>query len=170
VIFACHSDEALALLVDKTQDEVNVLGAMPYQNNEVVLHTDENMLPKRKLAWSSWNYLLGHKQQSATLSYNMNILQGIKAPVTFCVTLNASEEIDESKKLATFQYAHPVFTLKGMQAQQQWPLINGVNNRWFCGAYWRNGFHEDGVVSALNVVNGILKKWNKPQIEILAYE
>ena len=171
VIFACHSDQALSLLSDPAEEECSVLEAMPYQMNEVILHTDESMLPRLRRTWSSWNYLLNnYQQEQATLTYNMNILQGIKAPVTFCVTLNNGKAINPQKILATFQYAHPVFTCESLLAQQRWQEINGKRQRWYCGAYWRNGFHEDGVVSALNVVNALLKKMGKPQIGVLDHE
>ncbi len=171
VIFACHSDQALALLADASAAETSVLGSMPYQMNAVVLHTDEALLPRLKSTWSSWNYLLhGYTQEKATLTYNMNILQGIKAPVTFCVTLNDTAAINPQKILAEFNYAHPVFTRESMRAQQRWHEINGVQNRWYCGAYWRNGFHEDGVVSGMNVANGLLKKMKKPLVKVLDHE
>ncbi|WP_434361506.1 NAD(P)/FAD-dependent oxidoreductase [Parasalinivibrio latis] len=156
VIFACHSDQALKMLGDATEDETDVLGRMPYQMNEVVLHTDTSILPKRPAAWASWNYHLGQTegrdQRQATLTYDMNILQGIKSPETFCVTLNQTSNIDPSKILRRFNYAHPLFNTASVAAQQDRSLINGKNNTWFCGAYWRNGFHEDGVKSALDVV------------------
>ena len=170
VVFACHSDEALALLADgASKNENAILSAMPYQNNEVVLHTDESLLPQRRSTWSSWNYQLRSYQQNVvTLTYNMNILHGIRAPVTFCVTLNNTAAIDKSRVLAIFNYAHPVFSLQSVAAQQRWQDINGVNRSWFCGAYWRNGFHEDGVVSALHAVNGVLKSMKKPQLLVLS--
>ena len=152
VVFACHSDEALALLGDASSQEQSVLGNIKYRDNSVVLHTDIDLLPKRKLAWSSWNYnLSGDKNSAPVLTYSMNILQGIKAPVEFCVTLNAREKIDSTKILGEFSYAHPVFTQEAINAQECWPSINGVNKTWFCGAYWFNGFHEDGVKSAMRV-------------------
>lgn len=152
VVFACHSDEALSLLSDPSVAEKSILGALPYQMNDVVLHTDTRLLPKNKLAWSSWNYhLTSHEQSQAVLTYDMNILQGLPSKHTFCVTLNHTAAIDPEKILGRYQYSHPVFTLEGIQAQQRWGEINGVNRSWFCGAYWRNGFHEDGVTSALQV-------------------
>ena len=154
VVFACHSDQALAMLDDARPKEQEILGAIPYQNNDVVLHTDTRLLPDRELAWSSWNYQRRPDTQRATLTYNMNILQGINAPETFCVTLNDREAINPHKILGQFQYAHPVFTLPGIAAQERWGEING-NSTWYCGAYWRNGFHEDGVFSALRVAKGI---------------
>ncbi len=155
VVFACHSDQALAMLADPSREEREILTALPYQDNEVVLHTDVRMLPRDRKTWSAWNYLLSGKSQRAALTYNMNILQGIEAPETFCVTLNNSEAINPHKVLGRFNYAHPQFTLAGMDAQQRWADINGVNNSWFCGAYWRNGFHEDGVWSAHRVARAV---------------
>ena len=156
VIFACHSDEALELLADAWAIEKQILGAIPYHMNDVVLHTDTNLLPQKRLAWSSWNYHLTAEQQPhAVLTYNMNILQGLASRHTFCVTLNHSAAIDPTKILGRFSYSHPVFTLEGAAAQQRWQDINGIRRTWFCGAYWRNGFHEDGVVSALQVCNAL---------------
>ncbi|MEL0624704.1 FAD-dependent oxidoreductase [Marinomonas arenicola] len=160
VIFACHSDQALALLDDASDDEQTILSAIPYRNNEVVLHTDTGLLPNAKLAWSSWNYHLGKEQNKpATLSYNMNILQGFSSETTYVVSLNQTEMIDAKKVLGRYQYAHPTFTLDGIKAQQRWQDINGVNNTWFCGAYWRNGFHEDGCWSGVRVANGLGIEW-----------
>jgi len=153
VILACHSDQALKMLSDATQEEKNILGAIQYQQNAVVLHTDISLLPSRKLTWSSWNYLLQtEKLQPPVLTYSMNILQGLTSDTEFCVTLNATAKIDPQKILGQYEYAHPVFSKEAMQAQTQWSSINGVNKTWFCGAYWFNGFHEDGVNSALRVV------------------
>lgn len=156
VIFACHSDEALALIADLSTAEQSILGALPYQVNDVVLHTDTRLLPEKRLAWSSWNYhLTSDEQAHAVLTYDMNILQGLKSNHTFCVTLNHTAAIDPAKILGRYAYSHPVFTLDGIKAQERWAEINGVNRSWFCGAYWRNGFHEDGVVSALRVCEAL---------------
>lgn len=155
VVFACHSDQALALLEQPSREESEVLGAIPYQSNDVVLHTDTQMLPRNKKTWSSWNYTLGRSSERAVVTYNMNILQGIDAPETFCVTLNDTAAINPHKILGQFSYDHPVFSIAGMAAQERWHEINGVNDTWFCGAYWHNGFHEDGVVSALRVANAM---------------
>jgi len=155
VVIASHSDQALAMLGDPTPQEQDILGAMPYQSNDVVLHTDTRLLPKNRKTWSSWNYQLGVTNDRAVVTYNMNILQGIEAPETFCVTLNNTEAINPNLILGRFNYDHPVFSLKGMAAQQRWEEINGTNNTWYCGAYWHNGFHEDGVVSALRVANAL---------------
>ncbi|VUD52817.1 hypothetical protein TDB9533_01709 [Thalassocella blandensis] len=156
VIFACHSDQALAMLTDASLQEKTILQAIPYKNNEVVLHTDESLLPHSKRAWSSWNYCVdGATQESAVLTYNMNILQGIQSPHTFCVTLNATDKINPEKILGRYHYEHPVFSLASVAASNRWSEINGVNKTWFCGAYWGNGFHEDGVASALRVTKGL---------------
>jgi predicted NAD/FAD-binding protein len=155
VILATHSDQALAMLEQPTSAEREILGAIPYQMNDVVLHTDVRLLPRNPKTWSSWNYTLGPADEAAVVTYNMNILQGIEAPETFCVTLNNTAAINPHRILGQFQYAHPVFSLDGMLAQQRWDEINGVNKTWYCGAYWRNGFHEDGVLSALRVANAL---------------
>ena len=129
------------------------MGAIPYQENEAVLHTDERVLPKRRLAWASWNYHLQREPGSQVpVTYNMNILQGIQAPVQFCVTLNNSQAIDPSKVLKRITYHHPFFSSKAVAAQKRHAEINGMKRTYFCGAYWRFGFHEDGVVSALNAL------------------
>jgi predicted NAD/FAD-binding protein len=152
VIFACHSDQALALLAEPTRFEKEILGALPYADNDVVLHTDTRLLPQRPLAWASWNYRLGGPvDQPAAVTYDMNILQGIQSDTTFCVSLNQTAAIDPSKILARYTYAHPQYSLAGMAAQARWEELLGANHSYFCGAYWANGFHEDGVVSALRV-------------------
>lgn len=152
VVFACHSDQVLALLRDATADEKRILGAIGYRDNSVTLHTDTRFLPTRRRAWASWNYRLSdNSEQPPVLTYNMNMLQGITSPETFCVTLNAAQEIDPAHILGSYSYAHPVFTQAAINAQGKWANINGVNRAWFCGAYWHNGFHEDGVKSALQV-------------------
>ena len=153
VVLACHSDEALALLGDNaTNEERAVLGDIAYQQNEVVLHTDTRLLPKRKRAWAAWNYNLDASEtQRATLTYNMNLLQGITAPVTFCITLNHSEAIAKDKILGVYHYAHPVYNDTTLAAQAKRNSISGQNNTFFAGAYWYNGFHEDGAKSAVDV-------------------
>lgn len=153
VVIATHSDQALAMLEDPTSAERDILKALPYQDNDVVLHTDTRLLPRARKTWSSWNYRLGVDESRAVLTYNMNILQGISAPETICVTLNDTDAINPHKILGRFTYAHPVFSLAGMQAQQRWADINGHRNTWYCGAYWGSGFHEDGVCSARRVAD-----------------
>lgn len=152
VIFACHSDQALALLADPSEDEKHILGSIPYSRNEVILHTDTSLLPNRKLAWASWNYMLdGNQDCPACVTYYMNLLQGINSKHTFCVTLNQTHKVNSSKILKSFIYHHPVLNSSSVEAQKQRSLINGHRHSYFVGAYWYNGFHEDGVRSALDV-------------------
>ena len=152
VVFATHTTQSLKLLDQPTEAEVEILGALPYQKNEALLHFDDSILPKRKLAWASWNYLLDQNQgKPVALTYNMNILQGLTCKKTFCVTLNSENRINPEKVIKYLSYEHPLFTLEGIKAQKRKHEISGVNNTYYCGAYWQNGFHEDGVVSALDV-------------------
>ena len=152
VVFATHSDQALGMLKDPTEKEKDILSSIPYQKNEVLLHTDSSVLPKRKLAWASWNYQLDSNPESpVVLTYNMNILQSLDCDETFCVTLNDHQSVDKSKVLKKIIYHHPLFTVKGIEAQKRKLEISGVNNTYYCGAYWHNGFHEDGVASAIEV-------------------
>lgn len=160
VIFACHSDQALKLLADPSAAEYDILSAIPYKENDVVLHSDTRFLPRSTRAWASWNYLLlDHTEDSTALTYNMNILQRLKAPVTFCVSVNAGEGIDPQKIYGRYRYSHPMFTLESIAAQARWSEISGINRTHFCGAYWRNGFHEDGVVSAIRVAQSLGEIW-----------
>ena len=164
VILATHSDQALSLLSDASVDEQAILAAIPYQSNDVILHTDICQLPRRRLAWASWNTKLltpkmGVSHEKPVLTYNMNILQGLQSQHTLCVTLNNTQAIDPEKILGTYQYDHPVFTPEGTAAQQRWSEINGINRTWFCGAYWANGFHEDGVVSGIRVATALGAQW-----------
>jgi predicted NAD/FAD-binding protein len=153
VFLACHSDQALRLLSDPSQAEVEVLSAIPYQANEAVLHTDTALLPARRRAWAAWNYLMPEGPGGRVcLTYNMNILQGLDAPETLCVTLNATDRIAPDRVIARMTYEHPVFTPAGVAAQARHREVDGVKNTYYCGAWWRNGFHEDGVVSALDAL------------------
>jgi predicted NAD/FAD-binding protein len=153
VFMACHGDQALQLLADPSLTEEQVLGKFHYQPNEAVLHTDDSLMPRKRRAWAAWNYHIpGYSQDRVAVTYNMNILQGIKAPATFCVTLNHSLTINPEKIIDLFQYRHPVFTPESIEAQKRHAEINGAYRTYYCGAYWRNGFHEDGVVSALTAL------------------
>jgi predicted NAD/FAD-binding protein len=151
VVIATHSDQALALLDDPSDRERAVLGAIPYQHNEAVLHTDSTLLPRRTGARAAWNFhLLREPKPLSTVTYYMNHLQRLRADRDFCVTLNRSEAIDPAKIIRTIPYSHPVFTPAGVAAQSQHGAIGGFDTRThYCGAYWGWGFHEDGVVSAL---------------------
>ncbi len=152
VVIATHSNQALQLLEDSSKKEREILGALPYQSNDALLHTDSSVLPKRKLAWASWNYNLDQEpNKPMAMTYNMNILQSLDAEDTYCVTLNNNDFVDDKKVLKTLHYDHPLFTPEGISAQKRKHEISGLNNTFYCGAYWRNGFHEDGVVSALEV-------------------
>ena len=152
VVLATHSDQALRMLADATDREHEVLGAIPYQPNEAVLHTDRSLLPVRRRAWASWNYhLLDEPPGRTTVTYHMNRLQRLDADREFCVTLNRSEAIDPEKVIRTIRYAHPVYTAAGAAAQERHDEISGRNRTHFCGAYWGWGFHEDGVNSGMRV-------------------
>lgn len=152
IVMATHSDQALALLGDASDREHELLGAIPYQANEAVLHTDVRMLPRRRRAWASWNYhLLARPDHRTTVTYHMNRLQSLRSSQEFCVTLNRTGDIDPGHVIRTIPYSHPVFTGAGVAAQRRFAEINAHNRTHFCGAYWGWGFHEDGVVSALRV-------------------
>jgi predicted NAD/FAD-binding protein len=167
VFIACHSDQALALLRDASPLERKVLGAIPYQHNDVVLHTDTSLLPRRRLAWSAWNYhRRADEQSTVAVTYNMNLLQGLTSEQTFLVTLNNSDAIDPNRIIKRLSYDHPVFTPDGIAAQQRQRDINGVRHTYFCGAYWRYGFHEDGVVSALNALAHFREKSGEQQLPL----
>ncbi len=153
VFVATHSDQALKMLADASDLESAVLGAISYQNNDVVLHTDTSILPVNTRTWAAWNYLRRpDRGQRVSVTYNMNMLQGFQASETFCVTLNDTQRIAPDKIIRRMQYQHPVFTTESVAAQQRHQDINGDRRTWYCGAYWRSGFHEDGVVSALNAL------------------
>jgi predicted NAD/FAD-binding protein len=150
VFFACHSDQVLAMLSDASLQEKQILGAIPYQENSIVLHSDRNLLPKRKLTWAAWNYhVTPQPTDRVAVTYNMNILQGLDAPEPLLVTLNHTNGINPAKIIKRLSYHHPVYTADGAAAQARHAEISGINRTAYCGAYWRNGFHEDGVVSGL---------------------
>jgi predicted NAD/FAD-binding protein len=155
VVLACHSDQALAMLADPSPAEREVLGAIPYQENEAVLHTDRRLLPKRPLAWASWNYHIpAHGAPRVAVTYLMNVLQSLESSqgladgTQFLVTLNRSEAVDPDRVIRRITYQHPTYTPAGVAAQGRHGEISGVRDTYYCGAYWRYGFHEDGVVSA----------------------
>lgn len=156
VILACHSDQALGMLDDPSQAEREILGAIPYQRNEAVLHTDERLLPKRRAARQAWNYhLLAEPKDRTTVTYWMNHLQRFDVYTNYLVTLNLTERIDPGKIIEVIDYAHPVFTSEGRAAQARRSEISGVRRTHYCGAYWRWGFHEDGVWSAITALPGV---------------
>jgi predicted NAD/FAD-binding protein len=149
VIIATHSDQALAMLSNPSDREREILGSIPYQRNEVVLHTDRRLLPRRRRAWASWNYHLDAGNGASSVTYHMNRLQRLVARDELCVTLNLSDRIEPSRVLGRWHYSHPVYTARGMSAQRRRSEIDGVDGIHYCGAYWGWGFHEDGVVSAI---------------------
>ncbi|HEY5318302.1 MAG TPA: FAD-dependent oxidoreductase [Solirubrobacteraceae bacterium] len=149
VIVATHSDQALEMLSDPSDREREILGAIPYQRNDVVLHTDRRLLPRRHRAWASWNYHLDTDGGGSAVTYHMNRLQSLSTPEELCVTLNLTDRIEPARVLGHWNYAHPVYTPEGMSAQRRRVEIDGVDRIHYCGAYWGWGFHEDGVVSAM---------------------
>jgi predicted NAD/FAD-binding protein len=160
VVLACHSDQALALLGDASTNERDILGAIPYQANEIVLHTDAGQLPRRRRAWAAWNAIVprgasGH----CTVSYCMNLLQSLDCAEPIVVTLNRTAQIAPQKILKRLHYMHPVHTRASVAAQLRKAQIQGVNRTWFAGAYWGWGFHEDGMRSAVDVANGLGVRW-----------
>jgi predicted NAD/FAD-binding protein len=156
VVFACHSDQALAILADPTDRERELLGAIPYRSNEAVLHIDRSLLPHRRRAWASWNYHLDPITAGApTVTYHMNRLQSLRSREQLCVTLNRTEAIDPARVIRTIPYAHPVYTRAGVAAQARVGEISGVNRTHYCGAYWGWGFHEDGAASGLRAAREI---------------
>lgn len=153
VFVACHSDQALTLLADADPREREILAALPYEHNEVVLHTDESLLPRRPLARAAWNYhLLDNGQPGVAVTYCMNTLQTLSTPTRYLVTLNNCAAIDPRRVLKRIECSHPVYTPRGVAAQARRAEINGPRRTYFCGAYWSSGFHEDGVLSALRAV------------------
>ena len=153
VFFACHSDEALMLLKDPSDEEKKILSSIPYTKNEVFLHTDISMMPKNKLAWAAWNYSIDNQTSDpVTLTYNMNILQNIDTRDPLLVTLNPNKTIDKNKIIKKLTYTHPKFSLNSILAQKKHSSICGQNRTGYAGAYWGNGFHEDGVKSAYKAV------------------
>ena len=155
VVIATHSDQALAMLTDPSPAERAILGAIPYQRNEAVLHTDSSLLPRRRAARASWNYHLDGPPNATRLTYWMNNLQTLRSDTDFCVTLNRSDRIDPEKVIEVVNYSHPVFTPEGVAAQRRHAEISGVDHTHYCGAYWGWGFHEDGLVSADRAVERI---------------
>ena len=166
VFVACHSDQALKMLSDPTPEEEAVLGAIRYQPNEAVLHTDTGILPGKRRAWSSWNYFVPRDpQERVVVSYNMNILQSLQTSNTYVVTLNGSHLVDPSRVLRRVHYDHPAYTLETIAAQRRHEDVN-CDRTFYCGAYWRNGFHEDGVVSALDAVRHFEEKLEREELHL----
>lgn len=159
-VVAVHSDQALRLLADANDVEKQVLGAIPYQRNLTLLHTDTQVMPRSSRAWASWNYHLPLQAKAAAgVTYYMNMLQSLRSQSRFFVTLNRSEAVTPAKILKQMEYHHPVYTTAAVAAQARWREISGVRRTHFCGAYWGYGFHEDGVKSALRVCEALGVPW-----------
>ena len=159
-VLACHSDQALKLLDAPSEREREVLGAIRYQPNETVLHTDARLLPKNRRAWAAWNaHIPAEPSADCTVSYCMNLLQGLTSREPFVVTLNRTAAIDPARILARMRYAHPEYTHASVAAQARRGEINGVDRIWYAGAYWGWGFHEDGIRSAIDVVRALGVRW-----------
>jgi predicted NAD/FAD-binding protein len=160
LVLACHSDQALAMLSDADHREHSILGAMTYQDNDTVLHTDARLLPERRKAWAAWNaWLPRDASENCTVSYCMNLLQGVQSPDPFVVTLNRTGAIDPDKILRRMTYRHPVYTRESVAAQARRAEIQGQRRTWFAGAYWGWGFHEDGLRSAVAVADALGVHW-----------
>jgi len=160
VVLACHSDQALAMLDDASDAERDILGAIRYQPNDTVLHTDANLLPRHRKAWAAWNaHLPADRAQACTVSYCMNLLQGLPGDIPLVVTLNRTQDIDPSRILRRRLYHHPLHTHAAVAAQARRHEIQGVRSTWFAGAYWGWGFHEDGIRSGVEVARGLGVEW-----------
>lgn len=156
VVMATHSDQALALLGDADALEREVLGAIPYQRNDVVLHTDRRLLPRHPKAWAAWNaFVPADPGAECSVSYCMNLLQGLESPEPFVVTLNRTDAIDPGRIVARMTYHHPVYTHASVAAQSRRGEIDGRRRTWFAGAYWGFGFHEDGIKAGVEAAQGV---------------
>lgn len=156
VLVATHADQALALLEDPSESERRVLGGFAYARNDAVLHTDASFLPRTRQARASWNYRLGDEER-ATVTYHLNRLQRLETERDYCVTLN--EQVPEEHVLQRFGYAHPQYTLATLRAQQELPALSGKRRTWYAGAHFGNGFHEDGLASAVRAAAGLGVPW-----------
>lgn len=166
VFVGCHSDQALDMLTDPTDAEREVLGAIPYQRNEAILHTDETLMPRRRRAWAAWNYRLPENpRRQVAVTYNMNILQSIDSATQYCVTLNDDRHIDPARIIRRVQYEHPIINAESVAAQARQAEIN-ADRTFYCGAYWRNGFHEDGVASAIAALAHFEKRLDHGQLHL----
>lgn len=169
VVFACHSDQTLAILGDQaTPAERALLSSIAYQPNRAVLHTDASLLPQRRRLWSAWNYAAGATTQGNTpvaVSYLLNMLQSLPVQTPVIVSLNPFHEPAPDTVIAEFDYAHPVFDQAAITAQRRLPSIQGRDRAWFCGAWGRYGFHEDGLRSAIAVARGmgVAVPWHQTQ-------
>jgi predicted NAD/FAD-binding protein len=155
VVFACHGDQVLPLLERPTATEARVFGAFKTSRNETWLHTDTRLLPRRAAARASWNYHLGPDDRAVTLTYDMNRLQSLNARRQYCVTLQGEGLVDPATVIRRMVYRHPLYTRESLRAQAEWHEVSGHHRTHYCGAYWFNGFHEDGVRSAFRVAEAV---------------
>ena len=156
VVFACHADEALAMLAGPTDAESAILGALPYMDNDVVLHTDTRVMPRQRRAWGAWNYhIAGQADDTVRVTYDMNALQTLASDDRFLVTLNGADGVNQDSILFRTTYRHPKYTVEGFAAQGRHAEISGRERTHYCGAYWGFGFHEDGVKSGVRVAEGL---------------
>jgi predicted NAD/FAD-binding protein len=156
VIIAAHADQALRMLDQPSETEVAILGGIGFQDNEMHLHTDVSLLPENPQAWASWNVRVGPElKQQCTVSYHMNTLQNLSSSEELIVSLNSGQSIDPKKVLVHRRYAHPIYNLSTLNAQRRWDEVTDLQHTFYCGAYWGWGFHEDGVSSALRVINAL---------------
>lgn len=167
VVFACHADAALKMLTEPSQMEERLLGNFSYSSNQVVMHRDKTLMPKRRRLWASWNYLTNSEQfataKPSSVTYWMNSLQQLDTKEDIFVSVNPGRKIDQSKMLFRTEYRHPVFDVNAMKAQKMLWQLQGTNRSWFCGSYFGYGFHEDGLQSGLAVaeqVGGLKRPWN----------
>ena len=158
VVFACHGNQILPLLRNPTVLERDVLGNFTTTRNEVCLHSDRRLMPKPKDAWASWNYCIGDDGNS-TVTYHMNRLQSLDVPEDYCVSLNANGSVAPDRAIKRLTYYHPVFSKSAVRSQARWAEISGRQRIHYCGAYWFNGFHEDGARSALRVAEQLGVTW-----------
>ena len=167
IVLACHSDQALRLLNDASEAEHAILGGMPYQANDTVLHTDASLLPRGRKAWAAWNATIPRDPADVcTVSYCMSLLQNIASPEPFVVTLNRTDAIDPAKILRRMRYHHPLYSHASVAAQARKAEIQGQRRTWFAGAYWGWGFHEDGMRSAVEVARALGVRWEaSPQTD-----
>ncbi len=168
VVLACHADQSLRLLADPSPAEREILGHLPFRPNEAILHRDESLLPAHRSAWSAWNYtarsaLGAGAHDGVAVTYDMEILQRLGARRHLCVTLNDTGSIDPGAVIDRHTFEHPAFDAAAIRAQIRHAEISGVNRTHYCGAYWFNGFHEDGVRSAERVVECISRTHNQTE-------
>jgi uncharacterized protein len=172
VVLAAHTDQSLALLADASADEQRLLGAIRYQANRVQLHTDPSMLPRRTRAWAAWNYERAadpsNEQAAVCLHYLINRLQPLPWKTPVIVSMNPLRQVREASILGEWNYMHPVFDRAAVQAQRELPTIQGRSHVWFCGAWTRYGFHEDGLMSGLAVTEGLRSSWSAEHREVAA--